>query len=157
MPLKLGDRSMRAFMTLLTCLTAMTVSGCGPLLATSEEFYYHDTSFAPRKTTEEVAVFEQSRPRKPFAVLGRIVVTQGLFGSRKSVLLELRRKAALLGADAVVDVITSQDPARRDAQRPDTTHFSQSGNVSTSESWVMEPGSSIRLVVSGLAVRYLEP
>lgn len=148
---------MRPFLTLLSCMTVMTVSGCGPLLATSEEFYYHDASFAPRKVAEDVTVFEQSRPRKPFAVLGRIVVTQGLFGSRESVLHELQRKAARLGADAVVDVITSQDPARRDDQEADTTHFSQSGNVSTSESWQMEPSSSIRLVVSGLAVRYLEP
>lgn len=140
----------------LTVTALVSLTGCTAFFATSQDLYYHDEVFLPRRTPHAVALYEVDRPQRDYVVLGRIVATQGLFGSRQSVLDELRRKAATLGADAVVDLV---DENRRSdgTASSERTRYSQSGNVSTSESWDRQSGPSIRLTLSGLAVRFRDP
>jgi hypothetical protein len=92
--------------------------------------------------------------------LGRIVATQGMFGSRESVLAELRKQAAAMGADALVD-LSDGHAARRDSEGEpavsELKHFEIDGNVSTSESWIQDSKASIRLTISGLAIRFRDP
>lgn len=138
----------------LTALLSLT--GCAAFFATSQDLYYHDEVFPPRRAAEAVTLYEADRPQGEYVVLGRIVATQGLFGSRQSVLDELRRKAAAMGADALVDLV---DENRRSdgTSSSERTRYSQSGNVSTSESWDRQSGPSIRFTLSGLAVRFRDP
>lgn len=143
------------FRHLLILASLVSLTGCGAFLATSEELYYHEEVFAPRRTSESIEVFEQGLPRTPYIVLGRIVVTQGMFGSRESVLAELRDRAARMGADAVVELSTGKaTDTQSETSDSDSTRYNQEGNVSTSEHWNPGPKASLRLTLSGLAVRY---
>ncbi|MNX14473.1 hypothetical protein D3C86_442970 [compost metagenome] len=132
----------------------LVLSGCSAFLATSQDLYYHDETFAPRRAAEAVEVFAEERPRTPYIVLGRVVATQGMFGSRESILAEIRRKAAAMGGDAVIDLQESSARSTSQDAPSQRTHFEQEGDVSTSETWVPESRSSIRLTVSGLAIRF---
>lgn len=143
---------------LLILAGLVSLTGCGAFLATSEELYYHEEVFAPRRTSEAIEVFEEGLPRTPYIVLGRIVATQGMFGSRESVLAEMRGKAARMGADALVAIKAGKSTdADAASSESDTTRFNQEGNVSTSEFWTSDAKSSIRLTLSGLAIRYRSP
>jgi hypothetical protein len=146
--------------SLITVAALLSLTGCGAFMATSEDLYYHEEVFAPRRTSDTIEIFEQGLPRTPYIVLGRIVATQGMFGSRESVLAEMRAKAARMGADALVEISTGKAPdsdAGTARQESDTTRFNQEGNVSTSEHWVPDPKASLRLTLSGLAIRYRSP
>lgn len=132
----------------------LVLSGCSAFLATSQDLYYHDETFAPRRKADAVEVFAEERPRKPYIVLGRVVATQGMFGSRDSVMAELRRKAAAMGGDAVIDLQESGPQAGATGDASQRKHFEQEGQVSTSETWIPESRSSIRLTISGLAIRF---
>ena len=135
----------------------LVLTGCSAFMATSQDLYYESEVFEPRRKADEIALFTEGRPRTPFIVLGRIVATQGMFGSRESVLAEMRRKAAAMGADAIVDLSEgtgAHSSSGGAGSRSETTHFEQEGNVSTSESWVPDSKASIRLTISGLAIRF---
>ncbi len=143
---------------LLIPIGLLVVTGCAPFMATSQEFYYHDETYAVRRTADAVEVFSEGTPRTPYVVLGRVVATQGLFGSRESVLAELRARAAAMGADALINLTEAKGALNgTDALSSETTRYNQEGNVSTSESWNQDAKASIRLTISALAIRYQSP
>lgn len=143
-------------MLIVTGMLAMT--GCSALLATTQENYYHDEVFTPRRSAHDLEVFPQGAPRTPYIVLGRIVATQGMFGSHATVLAELKSRAAEMGADALIDLSDSKGPRPGSDESPsETMRFEQEGNISTSESWVPESKASIRRTLSALAIRYRHP
>lgn len=141
-------------------LTAMTVTlaltGCAAILATSGQLVYHDQVFEPRRKPAEVDVVGADQARRPYVTLGRVMATQGMFGSRESVMAELRRRAAALGADALIDLTVTGGVGQPNAGS-ETTRFAQSGYVSTSESWTPEGRAAIRITISALAIRYETP
>jgi hypothetical protein len=143
---------------LLILTGLLVVTGCAPFMATSQEFYYHDEAYAVRRTADEVDVYREGTPRTPYVVLGRIVATQGMFGSRESVIAELRARAAGMGADALIN-LTESKGALNGPNPPssESTRYNQEGNVSTSESWNQDSKASIRLTISALAIRYQSP
>src|SRR6185437_10955439 len=112
-----------------------------------------------RPSPHAVTLVDHGRPERSYVLLGRVVATQGMFGSRKSVLDELRRKAAALGADALMDLSYAKgsSPEQTENSPSELTRFSQSGEVSTSETWNADPKASIRLTISGLAIRFTDP
>ena len=132
----------------------LVLTGCSAFLATSQDLYYHDETFAPRRQADAVEVYAEARPRTPYIILGRVVATQGIFGSRDSVMAEIRRKAAAMGADAVIDLQESSSLANPKDEASQRKHFEQEGQVSTSETWTPESRASIRLTISGLAIRF---
>lgn len=151
----------RAFLlTGFLAASSLLNAGCTAFLATSQDFYYQSEFFPARRPAAEVVVFADGSPAEPYVVLGRVVATQGIFGSRDAVLDELRRKAAKLGADALMEVRTESGAASPEGAAgggTKQTRFAQAGNISTSESWIPAARGSIRLSISGLAVRYRTP
>jgi hypothetical protein len=146
------------FVSIVMLVMAGSLTGCASFMATSEEYSYHEDRLAPRQSASSIAVYEGDRPSRPHVVLGRVVATQGLFGSRASVMAELRRKAATIGADALVDLSDSRAPGGRSGVgASEQTRYAQSGTISTSESWVQNPHAAIRLSISGLAIRFEDP
>lgn len=136
----------------------LVLTGCSAFLATTQEAYYHSERFTPRRTADTIEVFEGEGPRTPYVVLGRISATQGMFGSRESVLAEIRSRAARMGADAVIEVTETNGRASASDPGPAmTTRYQQHGNVSTSESWNLDPSGAIRLTMTAVAIRYQSP
>lgn len=153
-----GDLPVIRTLAIVTALLGLT--GCSAFVATVQDFYYHGEVFAPRRAPAEVQVFHDGRPRTPFIVLGRLEATQGMFGSRESVMAALRNKAAAMGADALIDFRESHGPQAGSGEgesSEDRTQFAQEGNISTSESWSPQSRSSIRMTISALAIRYQQP
>ena len=140
---------------LLAVTGLLMMTGCSAFLATSQESYYQAELYPPRRSAEAVEIFRNGAPRTPYVVLGRIVATQGMFGSRESVMAELRSRAAQMGADALIEVTEGRGGSGGpDADSSESTRYQQEGNVSTSESWNPDPSASIRLTISALAIRY---
>jgi hypothetical protein len=88
-------------------LLALTLGACAPST--------HATAFrqvAPKRSAQEVEVFTDARPDRPYEEIGAIEITAGeLSNSRYGDLIErARSRAAEMGADAI---IVTRDPRTR--------------------------------------------
>ncbi len=144
---------------LLLMTSLALVTGCAAMKAYSEDFYYHDQRFAPRKTAVQIRLFEGEKPAAKYVVLGRIVAKEGFFGSRQDVLEELRNKAATLGADAVIDIAYGNEKVEWGDKKVETVEkqrYTPYGTVTKSETRVKEASTSDHMTLSGIAIRFTD-
>ena len=94
--------SMRAYGL---CLLALLATSCA---STQSRYSTLGQSYPPKPETEEVQVFQNSKPQRPFIKVSRLDVhiekTHFLRSSLQDALPELKKQARLSGADAIIDI-----------------------------------------------------
>jgi|GEM_PF-1912083 hypothetical protein len=143
---------------LLSLLTVGPVTGCIP--ARSEAFNYSGDTYAPRVTPEHVQIFDSDKPTRKYVKLGRIVSHQ-VFGSSEDTFNELRRRAASMGADALIEVSFSSEEDQYTTPGEITTHEDRTpdhhgGSEKTSVTTVNPAVTHTvnKAVISAIAIRY---
>lgn len=134
----------------------LALSGCAAMMAQSEVYEYSGHHYVARRGADDIRIFDGEKPAKAYVQVAKIVVRQG-FGSKQYAYEELRRKAAEIGADAVINLqMTREQDVYGDhtIQKDSQTEYEGHGTETHTETHVSEPTVINHAVFSGVAIRY---
>ncbi|MNY26093.1 hypothetical protein D3C86_1599210 [compost metagenome] len=145
---------------LLSAVTLAALTGCSSAgsewRARSEVFSYGDRDYEQRRVASEIQVFEGELPAKPYVRLAKIV-SEPIFGSTQDTFLELKRRAAMMGADAIIDLkfdVEEVEYGKATETTRESTYFGSNRAEKRSVKEINKPATGKRTIISGVAIRY---
>lgn len=154
----------RPMVLLLTSLMASSaLLGCGPgVKARSNAFMFADQEYQPRVLAKQIRVFYDEKPTRKYAKLARIHAER-VDGSDEDAYEELRERAALMGADAIIelgfDAYDGEYTVPGNVYTTENKVPDKDGTTKTETHTTVTPPTTrhyTKTVIRGVAIRYLD-